>query len=79
MPDIGVLVALLATLAVAAIVMLLGYLMIVAFARVLHRDMPALSPPRETLPWTSVRTRLASGEDPTRPSSNRLRSVLLGR
>ena len=76
MPDLGVLVALLATLAVAAIVMLLGYLMIVAFARVLHRYMPALSPPRDAA-LDVLRTRLASGEI-DEAEFERLRSVLQG-
>ena len=77
MPDLGVLVALLATLAVAAIVMLLGYMLVVAFARVLHRYMPALSPPRDTA-LEVFRTRLVSGEI-DEAEFDRLRSLLLGR
>ena len=74
MLDVGVLVALLATLAVAAVVMLLGYMAIVGFARVLHRYMPATSVPRDPA-LDVLRTRLASGEI-DEVEFQRLRSVL---
>lgn len=74
MPDLSVLFALLVTLVVALVVMLLGYALIVAFARVLHRYMPALSKPPD--PALDVLcTRLASG-DIDESEFQRLRTVL---
>ncbi len=74
MPDLSVLFALLATLAVALAVMLVGYALVVAFARVLHRYMPALSKPPDPA-LDVLRTRLASGEI-DESEFQRLRSVL---
>jgi uncharacterized membrane protein len=76
-PDLTALVALLSILAIVAVAILLGYMVIVGFGWVLHRYKPALSAPRDPA-LDVLRTRLANCEfDET--GRNRLRSVLLSR
>ena len=72
--DVPALLQGIASLAGVAIVMLLLYAGIVLLARVLHRVMPATTPPRDPA-LDALRVRLASGEI-DEPEFERLRSVL---
>lgn len=77
MPEVGlveVFLTALTAIVTVGIFVLAGYAMIVLLARVLHRSMPATTPPRDPA-LDALRTRLAAGEI-DEAEYERLRSVL---
>jgi uncharacterized membrane protein len=80
MPNVGPIELVLATavfVAVLLAIVLMCYAVIVSVARVLHRTMPATTPPRDPA-MDVLRTRLANGEI-DQAEFQRLRSVLQSR
>jgi uncharacterized membrane protein len=77
MPNVGpveILVTTVAFIAVMLAIVLVCYAVIVSVARVLHRTMPATTPPRDPA-LDALRTRLANGEI-DEAEFQRLRSIL---
>jgi uncharacterized membrane protein len=74
MPDVAPFLTLAYSIAVVLVLALLAYALIVGVARVLHRFMPATTPPRDPA-LDVLRTRLAKGEI-SEIEFERLRSVM---
>ena len=74
MPDVAPILTLAYSIAVVLVLALLAYALIVGVARVLHRFMPATTPPRDPA-LDVLRTRLAKGEI-SEIEFERLRSVM---
>ncbi len=77
MPEVGaveVILTAIAGIVTIGIVVLAGYATIVLVARILHRSLPATTPPRDPA-LDALRTRLATGEI-DEAEYERLRSVL---
>ncbi len=74
MPDVAPFLALVYSIVVILVLALLAYALIVGFARLLHRVMPATTPQRDPA-LDALRTRLANGEIDD-VEFERLRSVM---
>jgi uncharacterized membrane protein len=77
MPEVGffeIILTVLTAVVTIGIFVLAGYAMIVLLARILHRFMPATTPPRDPA-LDALRTRLATGEI-DEAEYQRLRAVL---
>ncbi len=77
MPEVGaveVILTVITGVVTIGIIVVAGYAIIVLLARVLHRSLPATTPPRDPA-LDALRTRLATGEI-DEAEYERLRSVL---